>query len=362
MNFKGLSMQSKILLSLVPTFIIVTFVTMFFYKIGTQKNPDLERVIRITELVNQQELMMTRMSDGIRGFLLDPSNKGQYEYKEESDEKFGEITEEIKDITQDNTKLNQQLAEIEKFDEEHLNPAEVKITDFIKSSNLEEAKNSYLTEFMPLKEKQKQNFINMLEEAKKFTTNLGQQITDDQKNNTVLIIIVLWVGLLIGASVTLIITRRITSQSNKIFASINSISQDLSQTAESLSTYATQLSESSTEEASAIQETAASVDEVTQMIKKNSENANRSQSFSKESKDASQEGIQSIQAMITAMTEISQSNDSIMNQVENSTQLPFPSATFLHHNFIRCLPVKTFHRAVINLKLNLPDRFVADVF
>ncbi len=44
------------------------------------------------------------------------------------------------------------------------------------------------------------------------------------------------------------------------------------------------------------------------------------------------------------------------------TQLPFPSATFLHHNFIRCLPVKTFHRAVINLKLNLPDRFVADVF
>ncbi len=43
-------------------------------------------------------------------------------------------------------------------------------------------------------------------------------------------------------------------------------------------------------------------------------------------------------------------------------QLPFPSATFLHHNFIRCLPVKTFHRAVINLKLNLPDRFVADVF
>ncbi len=45
-----------------------------------------------------------------------------------------------------------------------------------------------------------------------------------------------------------------------------------------------------------------------------------------------------------------------------NSQLPFPSATFLHHNFIRCLPVKTFHRAVINLKLNLPDRFVADVF
>ncbi len=48
--------------------------------------------------------------------------------------------------------------------------------------------------------------------------------------------------------------------------------------------------------------------------------------------------------------------------LSNRTQLPFPSATFLHHNFIRCLPVKTFHRAVINLKLNLPDRFVADVF
>ncbi len=48
--------------------------------------------------------------------------------------------------------------------------------------------------------------------------------------------------------------------------------------------------------------------------------------------------------------------------LENDSQLPFPSATFLHHNFIRCLPVKTFHRAVINLKLNLPDRFVADVF
>ncbi len=51
-----------------------------------------------------------------------------------------------------------------------------------------------------------------------------------------------------------------------------------------------------------------------------------------------------------------------LNRDLKHTQLPFPSATFLHHNFIRCLPVKTFHRAVINLKLNLPDRFVADVF
>ena len=44
------------------------------------------------------------------------------------------------------------------------------------------------------------------------------------------------------------------------------------------------------------------------------------------------------------------------------TQLPFPSATFLHHNFIGCLPVKTFHRSIVNLKLNLSNHFIADTF
>jgi methyl-accepting chemotaxis protein len=98
----------------------------------------------------------------------------------------------------------------------------------------------------------------------------------------------------------------------------NTLSQGANRVAKSSSEIAdssTKLSELTTEQAAAIQETAASVDEISAMVSKNSDNATRSQSTSKESRSMADSGSNSVERVITAISDISAANDRIMNQV-----------------------------------------------
>ncbi len=80
------------------------------------------------------------------------------------------------------------------------------------------------------------------------------------------------------------------------------------------------LSEASVKQASAVQETAASIDEVSAMVKKNSENAAQSQVTSQGSREAAEKGQAAIQKMIQSITEMSESNNLVMNQVTEGNQ------------------------------------------
>ena len=79
-------------------------------------------------------------------------------------------------------------------------------------------------------------------------------------------------------------------------------------------------SDASLKQASAIQQTAASVEEVGAMVKKNSENAAQSHVTSQKSREYADEGRQAVGRMIQSISEISESNAFIMNQVTEGNQ------------------------------------------
>jgi len=81
-----------------------------------------------------------------------------------------------------------------------------------------------------------------------------------------------------------------------------------------------ELSQSATEQAASLEQTAASVEEMNSMIAKNTENANSTAALSQKSADASNKGQDVVGKMIQAMSQIDQSNATIMEQVNVSNQ------------------------------------------
>ncbi len=108
----------------------------------------------------------------------------------------------------------------------------------------------------------------------------------------------------------------LSNQLTRLAEQLSAGATEVASTSKEISTSSGRLSESATEQASAIQETAASLDEVSAMLRSATENASKSQLASRQSHEHAELGKESIQGMLKAITEISESNDTIMLQVD----------------------------------------------
>lgn len=81
-----------------------------------------------------------------------------------------------------------------------------------------------------------------------------------------------------------------------------------------------QLSQAAVEQASSLEQTSASVEQLSSMIQKNTENALRSADSSRQGQESAEHGQGSVTAMIQAMEEISQSNQTIMNEFDETNK------------------------------------------
>ena len=97
-------------------------------------------------------------------------------------------------------------------------------------------------------------------------------------------------------------------------------SKEVSQVSTKLAESSNLLSSSATEQAAALQETVASIDEVSAMVSKNADNARRSQEISSGSADTAQKGKVAVTDMIKSIDEINESNQEIVNQVEEGNR------------------------------------------
>ncbi len=87
---------------------------------------------------------------------------------------------------------------------------------------------------------------------------------------------------------------------------------------ESVKGAATKVSEATQSQAAAIQETAATLDQITSMVHRSVENAKKSSQQAANSFSIAEEGQSVVQSMRNAMSEIRDSNDRIMKQIEQS--------------------------------------------
>jgi methyl-accepting chemotaxis protein len=127
------------------------------------------------------------------------------------------------------------------------------------------------------------------------------------------------VGILTIFLFTFLIAKVINSI-NASIATLQSTSEKVAEVATHVSQSSMNVSEAATEQSSSLEETAASLEEISAMISKAAESANSAALSSTESQQKAEEGRVAADQMLTSMVDISQSNDSIVAQINESNQ------------------------------------------
>lgn len=128
------------------------------------------------------------------------------------------------------------------------------------------------------------------------------------------------VSALIGIIIAVILLRRPINDLNEIAAYLGKSGNDVNKTATKIAETSEEFSQVSTEQASSLQETSASIEEISKMIGANTENANFSSKVSVQSLDTAEKGKQVVNHMIIAIGDINNSNQGIMNQIDETNK------------------------------------------
>jgi methyl-accepting chemotaxis protein len=117
----------------------------------------LKRVVTVSDVIEHKALEMRfdmlAMSDAMRGFLINPSNRVEQERKKAADDKFEGDVESIKKLAPQGEILRL-IQEAGEMDSKVLNPIEDQLLAAIASSDVERAKARYSAEYLPLRQKQ----------------------------------------------------------------------------------------------------------------------------------------------------------------------------------------------------------------
>jgi methyl-accepting chemotaxis protein len=118
---------------------------------------ELEHVVTVSDEVRQKGLklrfdMMT-MSDGIRGYLIDPDDRREFERKKAADEDFLADVESIKKLNPD-AEIVTLINQAAEMDSQSVNRLEDEVLQLIADRKPEEAKAKYVKEYMPVRQKQ----------------------------------------------------------------------------------------------------------------------------------------------------------------------------------------------------------------
>ena len=158
----------------------------------------LENVVSVSDTIRQQGLklrfdMMT-MSDGIRGYLIDPRDKNELKRKKDADDEF------LKDVTRitelappgEVRDLIQRAADM---DSQSVNKLEDEVLQLIGDGKVDLAKAKYVSEYLPVRHQQEE-IIKQMEQA---TERLATQAftAAQERYQTVLTLTYVLVGLLV---------------------------------------------------------------------------------------------------------------------------------------------------------------------
>ena len=148
----------------------------------------------------------------------------------------------------------------------------------------------------------------------------GEQAEEDYKNSRNQVVIIAILSILFSASLATYIIKKFSFSIDNIINSLNANADQVASASHQLASSSEELSQATTEQAASLEQTASSLEEITSMISKASESASSSEKSAAQSQAKANEGRTAVEHMMTQMTEISGSNDSIAQQVNQSNE------------------------------------------
>lgn len=131
-------------------------------------------------------------------------------------------------------------------------------------------------------------------------------------------ILVTIIGSIAGIFFAFVFSTRLSKQLSATIRIISESSDHVASASGQIASSSEQLSQATTEQAASLEETAASLEEIGAMIAKATSNSKSAESCSVESFEKAQEGQKAVGQMLVQMEQISESNNSILNQVNDS--------------------------------------------
>lgn len=119
---------------------------------------------------------------------------------------------------------------------------------------------------------------------------------------------------------SILLASSLAKKLTKVSISLHEASLQVHSASGQIASSSEELSQAATEQASSLEQTAASLAEINNMISKSADSSKLTSSSSSHSQTKAQEGRAAVEQMINSMTEISQSNEAIMGQVNQSNQ------------------------------------------
>jgi len=152
---------------------------------------------------------------------------------------------------------------------------------------------------------------------------LKTKIKDAQENSDnfkVLNWILILISVSLGFLISLFLSIKSSNELRSIATNLIENASEVSGTVSDLTASAATLLNAVENQTSSVQETAAAMEEIRSMVQRNSESTAESFELSKQSKEYVGSGQSSVQTMITAVSEITDSNKEIQQEIELSNQ------------------------------------------
>ncbi len=120
-------------------------------------------------------------------------------------------------------------------------------------------------------------------------------------------------------SITFIIAKKLSDPILSSTQALKQVSSDVFTNAKEVKEVSTELNSSSSTLSSSVHQTVATLDQLGQMVNRNMDNVEKSSASSEESKSAAEAGMTTIQNLMNAFEEISDSNDMIVQDMHTTT-------------------------------------------
>src|SRR5262245_49357014 len=267
---------------------------------------------------------MILMSDAMRGFLLNPANRAEYDKKKQADEALVEAVKRLLAST-DNPEYSETARQIGTLDAEKLDPIENRILD-LASQDPKAAIKSYLDEYLPVR-MQQMALVDRLRDVS--SKAFDKEVKGAEARSAEVWRLVAGVGgsliaLMFGAFVwSAWTTRSMSRRLNGETASLAETADHVLQAARQVSTSAQSLSQSATEQAASLEETSASMEEMASMTRKNAENSQSAAALMSDVEGRVRESNGARDTMVASMASIQQSSQQVAKIIKTIDEIAF---------------------------------------
>lgn len=143
---------------------------------------------------------------------------------------------------------------------------------------------------------------------------------ETSKAQSMLAILLVAVGFILSLTMGIIFARGLSNSLVSVSKNLVEGATQLNSAATEIATGSESLSSSASEQAAAVQETSSAVEELSAMVSKNSDNAEKSRDKAAVSQQVAQKGRTVVTEMMSAISDINESNNQIMGAVEESNK------------------------------------------